>query len=116
MIDLLISPVGFCIMTNNDGILDVSERMKDELDLYTSFCTFLDMDELISEKYNHASEEIYELIVRKIYLDNDPKNTGFKGKGDLKDGIKFKLLCAFNKVFIDVCENKLGNRIRIDYI
>ena len=116
MVELLISSSKFSISSDTIDFLDVTDKMADEVELHTKFVDIIGMDELISDEYNSSPEQIYELIVDKVYLDKRSENTGFDGYVKLKDSTKWKLLCAFNNFFIKVCEEKLGNRIRVDYI
>ena len=118
MINLLISPIGFCILSKTDDMIDVSEKMSDEMDLYNKFVDILGMDELISDEYCHTPSEIYRLIIEKVYRSPE-KDHGFTDKREkfvFDETVKFNLLCAFNHVFIDVCQQKLGSEIKVDYV
>ena len=135
MIELLISPsVNKFSIETNGTIIDVTQEMQDEVNLYNVFMDALQDEELIIEDPDGDVPEIYSLIVQKVYESGkmiqrngddvyEIKDHGFHPVGDkwrieldLNPEIKHKLLSAFNKFFIDACEKRLGNRIMVDYL
>ena len=77
MVELLISSSKFSISSDTIDFLDVTDTMADEVELHTKFVDIIGRDKLISDEYDLPSEQIYELIIEKVYLDKKTENTGF---------------------------------------
>lgn len=119
MIELYLSPEAnkICLIDADENIVDISDKMQEELNLYDIFKGVTGETELIVDE--PEPEWIYSYIVEKAYLsgtDNRDWHRLHEYTYNLTDKIKKKILSAFTTVFIRECENKLGNRVEINYL
>ena len=119
MIELYVSPEAnkICLINEEENIVDISNQMQEEINLYQTFKDAIGETELIVDE--SEPEQIYFHIVEKVYLSgiqNKHRHRLHKNTYDLSANVKKKLLSAFTTVFIRECETKLGSRVEINYI
>jgi hypothetical protein len=114
MIELLFSKTHCAMISESGNMTDITADMKEELYLYNLFSDIAKDVPIVNG--SKEPEQIYFHIVEKAWECGElfrDRNMLHKYDYELTPNVKYKLLRAFTIFFEQVCQNKMGNKVKV---